>query len=232
MERLYVNFMYVDAEITTESCTCPRTNQRRGNPHRRTRQCRQVRQVLMEAVIKMEALDYPLAPGFLRQMGKEDEAMRVEAVLTNPYNPPSQTGQQKRKEGSDLYEIERILDDEAIAGEGESRTHSFDGRGITHRGSLGGYRRAARGIRWRHGSPSPPSGRRMAWEDWRDSPRGVQPAVSPMLYRSASLSVDEHLCIADADRAARHHRAHRWRAPCSTPELNHRGAIHPAGSAT
>ena len=116
MERLYVNFMYVMGDHDGE-LYLPKTNQRVEIPMTDSA-VQQVRQVLMEAVIKMEALDYPLAPGFLRQMGKEDEAMRVEAVLTNPYNPPSKA--KKRKEGSDLYEIERILDERPSRGKAKS----------------------------------------------------------------------------------------------------------------
>lgn len=118
MERLYVNFMYVVADCDGEVYP-PKDNTRREILIEDS-DMQKLRQVLLEAVIKMESVGYQLAPGFLRQMGMEDRALQVEAVLSNPYNPPSQTGKQKQKEGSEMFPIESILNTKRSRGKAGS----------------------------------------------------------------------------------------------------------------
>lgn len=122
LERMYVNFQYVivdqDAEVYP-----PKDGERReilieaGDEQA-------LRQHLMASVIKMHAKGYPLGPGFLRRMGKTDEAMQVEAMLSNPYNPPlppSTNGKvrKKVKEGSMMFAIDCIVGEKPSRGKAE-----------------------------------------------------------------------------------------------------------------
>ena len=104
-----MNFTYVLAEENGEVHP-PKDNTRREIA-RSEEHMTALRQALMSSLILFYDKGHPLGVSFLRQMGREDEATEVEAMLSNPYIPTTNAGSQKKtmKEGSQIFEIDCIV---------------------------------------------------------------------------------------------------------------------------
>lgn len=121
-ERLFVNFQYVLAD---EDGELHHPKDAEGVEIEMEDSDEVVlRQAMLSAVLAMHSKGFPLAPGFLRQLGKMAEANRVEAMLSNPFHPPAhpmKNGKVRvnRLEGSPFFEVEAIVDERPSRGKAE-----------------------------------------------------------------------------------------------------------------
>ena len=150
-DRLYINFQYVLFDEAGEMHP-PKDDGRREIKLDATLET-SLRQQVLSDLDKMYKKGLPLAPGFLRQLGREEEALATEAMLC--HRPQMEEGPQMEESGgADIaaFRIQSVGDrtncgPEAVSGEGEMVVPRAVGRVPSDVGSMADQRKSRRSSR-------------------------------------------------------------------------------------